>query len=77
MLKHPRLQGFLGLIFYPLWWGLGVARYASLQPSWPRRIGLFASFVPILLFHSLLWLGALVATSAVLLDVLHLSLGKS
>lgn len=77
MLKQPKLQGWLGLICYPLWWGFGVARHASRQPTWPRKIGLFASFVPVLLFHSLLWLGAVIATGGVLLDVLRLGLGNS
>ncbi len=77
MLKHCKLQGWVGLIFYPLCWGLGVARHASRQPTWPRRIGLFASFVPVLLFHSLLWLGAVTATGAALLDLLQLGFGKS
>ncbi len=75
MLKHQRLRGWLGLLVFPIWWTLGVARHASLQPTWPRKIGLFASFVPVLLFHSLLWLGALALAWGILVDVLHRGLG--
>ncbi len=77
MPKRQRLQGWLGLIFFPVWWVLGVARYARLQPTWPRKIGLFLTFTPLLLFYSLIWLGALTVASGVLLDVVHYGRGNA
>jgi len=40
---------------YSLYW---VAQYAALQPTWPRKIGMFITFLPVLAFTTLMWLGA-------------------
>jgi hypothetical protein len=32
-----------------------IARYAGEQPTWPRKIGMFLTFLPALAFATLLW----------------------
>jgi hypothetical protein len=44
---------------YPVYVVYSVGQYALLQPTWPRRIGMFVTFLPVFTFVTLLWLGAL------------------
>lgn len=47
---------------YPVYSVYWAGRYALLQPTWPRRIGMFVTFLPAIGLMSLLWLGALMVT---------------
>jgi hypothetical protein len=51
---------------YAIYW---IARYSGLQPTWPRRIGMFVTFIPVLSIMTVFWLAAVLVTISVLRHV--------
>jgi hypothetical protein len=47
------------VIAYPVVGIYWIIRYANLQPTWPRKIGMFVTFIPVWAFGSLLWFGTI------------------
>jgi hypothetical protein len=57
---------------YPAYSAYWAARYALLQPTWPRRVGMFMMFLPVIAFMSLIWLG----TAFLLCGAIQVMLGR-